>query len=1069
MNVVSRRLIAGCAAGLMWWPFAPTHPVLADETRAHVRPIPAARGFVLATLDTSAAAAAPLRVRSTAPASATPACPSGRVYWRRGGGPPPPCESAQWVTIASATAAVGLRCTDAAATLAARGFHVARRLRQWDALARQWTAPTPALRGALECAEDTGRHGAEPGAWYAADGESQPWSRSASHEIAWDEDAAPYTLYSSRYVARWHAAARASSTAWDVQLGAVAVLGAAAGGGDPGDYEFGVLRHSWNGRGVTDENADGGMVIAAATPTGRATLPDALRSVLPGGGAPWTETLFETARYLRAEPVQFGLGSRATPEVPSPSVPESRAPATPARYADHWPHGCSRAHVLALAAGAPSHDASGPANARSLPGFDMGYRCDGEVAAPCLPALLRWLGEADASGRVGQQHARATWLAVDANTPEPVVPRGSAGADWALGETDRADALPLIVGWLARARYATPGSTRPSSVAAQVSSLASGAGIAYAGAFLPGRNDRWRGELRPVARAGTGALEVGAGFRPALPARRRLYTDLVNGALATASNAVRVENRTLSAALLGLAPTEHARRERTLAWARGVDTEDADGDDDRLEPRGDLGAVVGGSLATVRYAGAERVYAGTGDGVLHAFDPDGDERWAFIPRAFLAHLDELRTDRASGVRHAGLDAELRTLVVDRNADGRVDAGAGERAILYFGLRRGGRAYLAVDVTEPDAPRVLWTLTPRELPALAQTWASPVPAKLTIAGVRQNPDRRVVLLAGGHDPAQDVPRARARDRIGAALYLVDAYSGALLWHASARAAERPDLVVDALDYALAATPRALDLDEDGELDRAYVADTGGRLFRIDFQRGAVRGSLARAELLADVGGVGTDDRRFYAEPDVALVRRPGGNAYLAVSLGSGFAPDPNAQDAANRLYSIRDALGLRAATAAPLTEATLPDASDGIATEVPGWKLPLAASGEKIVVAARTVDHRVYVPAYLPPTAPPAPDCTQPPGSNRIYAVDVRNAARTDHRVRRPPEDTDDGGAAAPPAITGVAPALSLVKIGTPTCTAGCAGETTALLGLEQVDVRWPGRIVRTGWAEREVE
>jgi type IV pilus assembly protein PilY1 len=470
----------------------------------------------------------------------------------------------------------------------------------------------------------------------------------------------------------------------------------------------------------------------------------------------------------------------------------------------------------------------------------------------------------------------------------------------------------------------------------------------------------------------------------------------------------------------------------------------------------------------VPHADGLSVYAGTGDGMLHAFDAGGDERWAFVPAAFLTHLDELRLGRASGTRHAGLDAELAALVVDADADGTVRPGTGDRAVLYFGLRRGGRAYLAVDVTDPDAPRRLWTLTPRELPALGQTWATPVPARLTIAGTRQNADRRVVLLTGGHDPSQDVPRPRDRDRIGAALYLVDAYTGALLWHASGRVADAPDLVVRDLEYAVAATPRALDVDEDGELDRAYVADTGGRLFRFDFRRGADRGALAAATLLADVGGTGGDDRRFYAEPDVALVRPARAPPHLAITLGTGFAPDPNAQQAADRLYSFRDPLGA-ATRAVPLTDAMLPDAAAGaVAPDAPGWKYVLASPGEKIVAGARTVEHRVYVPAYVPPVPGVGADCTAPVGTSRLYALDIRDARRFDTHAPASAPNTDTAGDADAVSV-GVAPAVAVVGLAAQDCAGDCPREVVALLGTERVDVRWPGRIVRTGFAERGVE
>src|SRR4051812_18826840 len=45
---------------------------------------------------------------------------------------------------------------------------------------------------------------------------------------------------------------------------------------------------------------------------------------------------------------------------------------------------------------------------------------------------------------------------------------------------------------------------------------------------------------------------------------------------------------------------------------------------------------------------------------------------------------------------------------DVNGDGVISGG--ERAFLYFGLRRGGRVYYALDISVKDAPRFKWKVT-----------------------------------------------------------------------------------------------------------------------------------------------------------------------------------------------------------------------------------------------------------------------------------------------------------------------------------------------------------------------
>jgi type IV pilus assembly protein PilY1 len=331
----------------------------------------------------------------------------------------------------------------------------------------------------------------------------------------------------------------------------------------------------------------------------------------------------------------------------------------------------------------------------------------------------------------------------------------------------------------------------------------------------------------------------------------------------------------------------------------------------------------------------------------------------------------------------------------------------------------------------------------------------------------------VLLAGGHDPAQDRRHVRRRDRIGAALYLVDAFTGRLLWRAGGPSTDggpggpAPDLYVGTLDYAIAATPRLLDLDGDGELDRAYVADTGGQVFRFEFTSGAAPAALARAVLLASLGGPAAADRRFYAEPDVVAVRRGRGAPYAAITLGSGFAPDPLAAGVADRLYSLRDVLPdawRRTPDPAPVTDEQLTEGAAAPASR--GWKRRLDRPGQRILVPARTIDHAVYVPSWLPPGGPGV-DCVQPEGSNRLHVVDVRDGRPAAFRVIEAPDEDPEAPSLG---SGGIAPPLTLVRR---RADAGCAGrcpeDVRGLVGATAVRVPWPGAVVRAGWAERGIE
>ena len=105
-------------------------------------------------------------------------------------------------------------------------------------------------------------------------------------------------------------------------------------------------------------------------------------------------------------------------------------------------------------------------------------------------------------------------------------------------------------------------------------------------------------------------------------------------------------------------------------------------------------------LYIIQYADRTVIYAGANDGMLHAFnDSDGQELWAFIPPCLLGRLKELHTD-TPGIFVDGSPKAYVTY------DG---SGNVTKAILIFGLRRGGNYYYALDVTNPLVPKYLWRI------------------------------------------------------------------------------------------------------------------------------------------------------------------------------------------------------------------------------------------------------------------------------------------------------------------------------------------------------------------------
>ncbi|MGH8534317.1 MAG: pilus assembly protein, partial [Gammaproteobacteria bacterium] len=204
-------------------------------------------------------------------------------------------------------------------------------------------------------------------------------------------------------------------------------------------------------------------------------------------------------------------------------------------------------------------------------------------------------------------------------------------------------------------------------------------------------------------------------------------------------NQLHESNLSITEAMLGLLAPDPQKTD-LLKWARGVDVDDEDADSVTAEARKVMGDPLHASPVLVSYGlsgtGAEdmTLFVTSNDGYLHAVDTDdGTELFSFVPKEMLARLKTLRADpplNASG-REYGLDGPM-TVWIKENAaaadpDSNIEPGEGDHVYLYFGERRGGRNYYAVDVTNRDAPELLWKIEGGvigdDFEELGETWSA----------------------------------------------------------------------------------------------------------------------------------------------------------------------------------------------------------------------------------------------------------------------------------------------------------------------------------------------------------
>nr|WP_321240762.1 PilC/PilY family type IV pilus protein [uncultured Tolumonas sp.] len=306
-----------------------------------------------------------------------------------------------------------------------------------------------------------------------------------------------------------------------------------------------------------------------------------------------------------------------------------------------------------------------------------------------------------------------------------------------------------------------------------------------------------------------------------------------------------------------------------------------------------------------------RVLVGTNAGMLHLFNDAGntlDETWAFIPAEFLSRVTALPPAEFHAHQY-GLDGEISVFHDDKDLDGIVEADEGDRLWVFFGLRRGGSSYYALDLTDPDHPGLKWKISgdgrDGMYTLLGETWSTPQLAYISSHGSEKKP---ILVVGAGYDPQKNHASTHSA-QLGRAIYIIDADSGAKLFSISPEADSLNNLQAPLTD-AIPADVALLDSDQDGITDRLYAADTGGNVWRLDM---AGDFSDWRMTKLAALGPAQNETiagvRQFFGQPVIvrSVVRMETGKQAAVevpadwVLLGSGDRVHPEQMDPVPNYY------------------------------------------------------------------------------------------------------------------------------------------------------------------------
>jgi type IV pilus assembly protein PilY1 len=267
------------------------------------------------------------------------------------------------------------------------------------------------------------------------------------------------------------------------------------------------------------------------------------------------------------------------------------------------------------------------------------------------------------------------------------------------------------------------------------------------------------------------------------------------------------------------------------------------------------------------------VYVGANDGMLHAFDATtGDELWAYVPTAVFPRLYRL-ADKAYETRHTYF-VDSTPVVSD------VKIGGQWRTILVGGLGAGGRAYYALDITDPASPKALWEFTNNNL------GLSFGRAEIT----KRSDGTWVVIVASGYNnPSPGDGAGR--------IFVLDAATGALLASPVADDTTNTGPASTGLAHLRAWVE---DADLDNTTKRVYAGDNAGNVWRFDLT-GTLTPAVVRLATLRGSGGLA---QPVTSRPELGDVD---GRAMVFVGTGRYLGTSDLVDTRPQSLYGIKDPL------------------------------------------------------------------------------------------------------------------------------------------------------------------
>ncbi|MGP9801926.1 pilus assembly protein [Rheinheimera sp. NSM] len=869
----------------------------------------------------------------------------------------------------------------------------------------------------------------------------------------------PVTLYTSNYINYYHATTSdvgtESKTRLEIAKETINELLTATPGVD-----FGMMLFNMNYPNEGDR--DGGRIvngIKKMTDASRAALLGTLQNVDAETNTPLCESLMEAKRYYAGNNVDYGkkdkdYGNSYDGNTP----PRDTSIESNGSYITPYDKCSDVVYTILITDGEPTVDAHADAAIRALSN-ESPYRFD-NGRTNYLPVLAKWMATEDVNANLtGKQTAKLFTIgfgddAVNDAGELLALAAKNGGGKYYAARNSAALATALQASLMEILRVNTT-FTSPSVASNNFDRTRSLDSVYYA-MFLPDSGTRWTGNLKKLKLKGD--VLTDKNDAPALDGNGSISDSAVTFWNATDSpdgNNVpeggvlaQLQRQTernflvdIGTSLTELKPeafagniidnllgTDEEVQAQHIAWARGVDVDDDNNNGSTTDTRDDLmGDPLHSKPLVLTYGTNDiRILIGTNAGFLHMFKDSGDtveESWAFMPQELMKNIPDLRLNQNGNPKIYGVDGSPVTFFKDKDGDGVI--GSEDKVWVFFGLRRGGTSYYALDVTDPDKPELMWKIDSNTagFGELGQSWSTP-----NVAYIETQGDKPVLIFGAGFSPNKDSTSVATPDNEGRGVFIVDAQTGSLVKSFGSEYG---------IEHSVPGSVSTLDSDYDGYTDRLYFADTGGNIWRADLV-GADKSKWTMFKFADLADSIQSSDRRFFNEPVVARmemrqvqevttsiegetvkVTTKADVPFDAVVIGSGSRPHPLYEGAQDMLFMLRDMNTVSrlfavddvpaAITVTDLYQVTDTQPRTTIEqmeelqkdlTATKGWYYQLAAS-EKSLSPAVVLQGIAFFTSYVPTVEQTEDSCSLSGGLGRIYAFSLNYGILTSTIIEIP--------------------------------------------------------------------